>query len=667
MSNLSIILWLSVGIQCIAVVLALRLIPLTGRAIAWCVLSAVFLLMATRRAISLLYAQGTIKHGWLQAFSTELVALTISILTVIGLILIRKIFLQQRIDAEKVRTLSQAVEQNPGVTIITNNRGQIEYVNSVYSTLSGHKLEDVIGTLPDILNPKLVDKTTLSSIWMALEAGRIWQGEVHNKYDDGYLRWENARISPVKNKNNRTTHYVILQDDATQQREQREQLEYMALHDSLTDLPNRTLFNDRLKQALKIAKRSNEPLAVMLMDINNFKEINDTMGHQVGDEILKEISTRLLEIIRGGDTVARMGGDEFLMLLPNASPDNQTQFINRVNAVLDTPFLVGRRAFEIRASIGIAQFPDDGDEPEMLLKHADIAMYAAKGSAVASIRYNKSLDTSNINRLELAHSLRKAVDEDQLVLHYQPIINCSTGNISSVEALIRWNHPDRGLLYPDSFIPLAEQTYHINAITYWVIKHAFQQLSTWRKLGLELGISINISAHDLLDPKLSKFIKEELNTNSLGASLITIEITESALMMNAHQTLNNLKKLRAIGINIEIDDFGTGYSSLQYLQRFPVSGLKIDKSFVLNMTNDDNDAIIVRSTTDLAHNMGLSVVAEGIENQDTYDIIEILGCDYAQGYLIARPMSADTLPAWLVEWNSRQHRSGIREQTALKH
>jgi diguanylate cyclase (GGDEF)-like protein/PAS domain S-box-containing protein len=655
---------MSVGIQCLAVVLALRLIPLTGRASAWIILSTAFLLMATRRALDLLYQQGTITHRWIHAISTESVALVISLLILSGIILIRKIFVRQRKDAQSVGTLSAVVEQNLGVTIITNTKGEIKYVNSAYCLLSDQKAGDIIGTLPDILNPKVTDKNTLDHIWKTLERGMVWQGEVHNKYQDEYLRWETTRISPVKTSSNEITHYVILQEDVTQQREQREQLEFMAMHDSLTELPNRALFNDRLNHALLAASREKKPLAVMLMDLNNFKEINDSMGHHIGDEILKEIASRLLEIVRGGDTVARMGGDEFLLLLPEADSQKQTQYVDRISSVLQKPFIVGERSFEVEASIGLAVYPEDGEKPEILLQHADVAMYAAKESTDMCKRYDKNLDYENFARLELSNSMRSAVDDDQFVLHYQPIVNFLTAEIDGVEVLVRWNHPDRGLLYPDSFIPLAEQTYHIGIITQWVIKHAFLQIAEWNKQNIKLGISINISAQDLLDSNLPELIKNNIAEHNVEASQVTIELTESSLMLHIYKTLSTLEKLRDLGVKINIDDFGTGYSSLQYLKRFPVTGLKIDKSFVLNMTQDDNDAIIVRSTIDLAHNMGLTVVAEGIENQVAYDVLEILGCDYGQGYMLAKPMKADDMITWLTSWQTQSHRTGVRPPEA---
>lgn len=650
MADISTILWLSVAVQCLAVVLALRLIPLTGRALAWTVLSAAFLLMAARRTISLLYQQGTLNDNWLAVFSTELVALIISILMLIGVLMIRKIFVQRQSDEAKIRMLSLAVEQNPEALIITDIKGKIEYANPAYYSHIGKSNEAVKGELADIFNADKTDKKTLNSIWKKLKTGKAWQGEIRNTFLNKAIRWENTHISPVKSAPGEVTHYVILQEDVTQKRKQRDQLEHMALHDALTDLPNRTLFNDRLKQAILNAKRGQEPLAVMLLDLNNFKEINDSMGHGVGDQILTEIAKRLLGIMRGGDTVARMGGDEFLILLPKSNPQKQSQFMDRFNAILEKPFTIEKQTFEIKASVGLALFPDDGDDPEALLKRADVAMYAAKQSAETYKRYDSSLDKDSFDRLELSHSLRTAVEDDQLVLHYQPLINLITGELDSVEALVRWKHPYRGIIYPDSFIPLAEQTYNIGIFSRWVIKRTIQQLRDWHKRGFKISVSVNISAHDLTDSSLSEFISAELETVELSPSFMTLEVTESALMQHTADTLDNLARLRQIGVKINIDDFGTGFSSLQYLTKLPVTGLKIDKSFVMTMVSDESDTIIVRSTIDLAHNMGLKVVAEGIEDAAAYQALKELGCDYGQGYLLSKPITADALFLWQAEW-----------------
>tara|TARA_R110002074_G_scaffold170005_2_gene331894 strand:- start:28927 stop:30906 length:1980 start_codon:yes stop_codon:yes gene_type:complete len=659
MADISTILWLSVAVQCIAVVLALRLIPLTGRAFAWMVLSAAFLLMAARRAISLLYQHGGLDDNWLMVFSTELVALIISILMAIGVLMIRKIFVQWQSDEAKIRMLSLAVEQNPGPIIITDIDGKIVYINVAYCNMAGKNIDAVRGSLADIFDPSVIDKKTLKNIRTMLKKGSAWQGEIHNKFYNDGVHWQNTRISPVKNPLGKVSHYVILQEDITQKRKQLDQLEHMALHDALTDLPNRTLFNDRLKQAILSARRKKEPLAVMLLDLNNFKEINDSMGHGAGDQILKEIAKRLQGIMRGGDTVARMGGDEFLILLPMANPQKQNHFINRINTILEAPFILQQQSFEIRASVGVALFPDDGEEPEELLKRADVAMYAAKKSAETHKRYDKNLDEDSFNRLELSHSLRLAVAEDQLILHYQPIVNFITGDVDQVEALVRWNHPVRGIIYPDNFIPLAEQTHNISVITRWVIKHAVQQLNDWHKRGLKIGVSINISVQDLIDLSLADYISTELDAAQLEPSFVTIEITESALMQRTAETLDNLAKLRKTGIQINIDDFGTGYSSLQYLTKFPVTGLKIDKSFVMKMVDDENDTIIVRSTIDLAHNIGLKVVAEGIEDSLSYQSLEKLGCDYGQGYLLSKPIGAEALFLWHSDWDNHKSRTLI--------
>jgi len=647
MFEISLILWVSVLLQCTAVYLALRIIPLTGRALAWMILSAAFLLMAMRRVISLLFAEGLLHSEWLRAFTTEVVALAISCFIVTGVFLIRRIFLKQRTDAEQVKKLSLAVEQNPSITIIMDTEGAIEYVNSTFCKVTGHTLEDVIGTVPEILSPQFTNPNVLRNLWKTLKTGGIWEGEVRNKSKDGSLRWEKACISSVKNTRGEITHYVAVLQDVTKQKEQHEALEHMAMHDALTGLPNRTLFYDRLDQAIISARRDDESLAVLLMDLDNFKEINDALGHHIGDRVLMEIASRLNKVTRGGDTVARMGGDEFLMLLPSSDYKHSIQLIARITTILKNPFIIDGRSFELGASIGLTLFPEDGEDPEILIQRADVAMYSAKNASTNYVHYNEQLDESSLSRLELVSELRAAIGENQLTLYYQPQIEINGGSVDSVEALVRWNHPERGLLHPDTFIPLAEQTGHIGKITRWVMRTSLQTLAMWNNQGYKLGLSINISGRDLLDMELPSFLAGELQKNNLQPSLITLEITESVLVMYTQQSLNFLSDLTNIGVRISIDDFGTGYSSLQHLRDLPVAELKIDKSFVTNMINNDDDAIIVRSTTDLAHNLGLIVVAEGVENKDTYDVLEILGCDYGQGFILAKPMPAEQFIAWL--------------------
>ena len=633
--------------QCVAVVLALRLIPETGRALAWTLLSVAFLLMATRRALSLLYREGFLASGWLHAFSTEIVALIISILLVIGVYMIRNIFVQQRKDAAQLTKLSHAIEQNPVITIILDTKGKIEYVNPAFTSSTGHDLDAVLGKDPDILKPECTDEHTLKRIWETLKAGGVWRGEVRNQTKAGDLIWERACISPVLNANKDITHYVAVLEDITQEKEQKEVFEYMAMHDALTNLPNRTLFSDRLEQAIKVAKREGSTLAVMLMDLDNFKEINDSLGHHVGDRVLREIGIRLCQIIHKGETVARMGGDEFLVLMPSTDEQQYVQLINHIISTLKEPFSLENLNVELGVSIGLSLYPEDGDTAELLLQHADVAMYAAKKSSESYTRYNKSLGEGLLKRLELTNELRTAIDENQFLLHFQPLINIKSNTTDKVEVLIRWQHPKRGLLYPDSFISLAEQTGYICKLTAWVIENSFQQLSDWRRSGIDIGISINVSVVDLFDLGLPELIKIKSKEFDIAPSLVTLEITESILMIYTQKSLDVLTTLRNLGVNISIDDFGTGYSSLQHLKELPVAELKIDKSFVMNMTQDDDDAIIVRSTIDLAHNLGLTVVAEGIESQEIYDVLEILGCDYGQGFHIARPRNGEQFEQWL--------------------
>jgi diguanylate cyclase (GGDEF)-like protein/PAS domain S-box-containing protein len=647
MFDVTTILWISVLMQCVAVVLALRLIPETGRALAWTLLSAAFLLMATRRTLSLLYLEGFLSSSWLHAFSTEIVALIISILLVIGVYLIRHIFVQQRKNAAQLTKLSHAIEQNPVITIILDPKGKIEYVNPAFTSSTGHDLDAVLGKDPDILKPECTDEHTLQRLWETLKAGGVWRGEVRNQTKAGELVWERACISPVLNEKKEITHFVAVLEDITKEKEQKEVFEYMAMHDALTNLPNRTLFSDRLEQAIHVAKREGNTLAVMLMDLDNFKEINDSLGHHVGDRVLREIGIRLCQVIRRGETVARMGGDEFLVLLPSTDEQQYVQLIDRIISTLKEPFSLENLNVELGVSIGLSLYPEDGDTADLLLQHADVAMYAAKKSSESYTRYNKSLGEGLLKRLELTNELRTAIDENQFLLHYQPLINIKNNATDKVEVLIRWQHPKRGMLYPDSFISLAEQTGYICKLTAWVIEKAFQQLSDWSRSGINIGISINVSVVDLFDLGLPELIKIKSKEFDVAPSLITLEITESILMIYTQKSLDVLTTLRDLGVNISIDDFGTGYSSLQHLKELPVSELKIDKSFVMNMNQNDDDAIIVRSTIDLAHNLGLTVVAEGIESQEIFDVLEILGCDYGQGFHIARPKSGEQFASWL--------------------
>ncbi len=424
-------------------------------------------------------------------------------------------------------------------------------------------------------------------------------------------------------------------------------LEYQILHDALTGLPNRTLLMDRLEQAILTARRDHRHFSLMITDLDHFKEINDALGHHCGDIILQQAAERMKAVIRGSDTVARLGGDEFAFLLPTADSHQALRIAGKVLPELERPYEIEDRRFALGASIGISMFPEDGDDSATLMRRADLAMYAAKRDNRGAVLYSDDLDRDSLQYLSLKNELRAAIDNDQLVLCYQPVIDLQSGSITGVEALARWRHPTRGMLYPDDFIPLAERTGLIRPLTMWVMKTAAQHGQAWFRLGIELRIAVNLSVHNLHDAELPQTIDAILGSGSAQPLPLRLEITETAIMPGPSHALEVLNRLSARGVRISIDDFGTGYSSLAYLKQLPVDEIKIDKSFVTGMVHDSDDAVIVRSTIDLAHNIGLRVVAEGVEDQATYDLLAGMHCDSVQGYYVSRPIEAGELLEWL--------------------
>ncbi len=435
---------------------------------------------------------------------------------------------------------------------------------------------------------------------------------------------------------------------AIERAQQTAKLEHQALYDSLTDIPNRTLLHDRLRQAISTAQRTRTSLALLLIDLDRFKEINDTLGHARGDLVLKQIGPRIQAVLRQSDSVARLGGDEFAVLLPTvSSPSHAVLTAGKILQALQTPFPVEGLELEIGASIGIVLCPEHGAEAELLMQHADIAMYVAKHQGSGYAVYAPELDRHSPQKLTLMGELRHAIEHDELVLHYQPKLSLKTQSIIGVEALVRWNHPQRGMLYPDQFILLAEQTGLMKPLSLWVINHALSQHSAWKRGGLDISMAINLSARNLHDPELPSLVGELLQRHKTPPASLDLEITESAIMADPVRALEVLTRLSAMGVKLSIDDFGTGYSSLAYLKKLPVDTVKIDKSFVMDMTQDEGNALIVRSTIDLAHNLGVEVIAEGVEMHEAWVELSILGCDAAQGYYINRPIPAAEFITWL--------------------
>ena len=429
--------------------------------------------------------------------------------------------------------------------------------------------------------------------------------------------------------------------------ELRKQREYQLFHDLLTGLPNRALLIERLQQQLVRQPRTGESVAVLVMDLTDFKAVNDSLGHDVGDNLLRQVGPRLMANLRAADTVARLGGDEFAILLPGTDETGAARVGQKMLAALEQAFPLDGEMLDIGASVGIAVAPAHATQAEQLLSRADVAMYTAKGSLAGLAVFSAEQERDGAGRLALMSDLRRAVDEGELVLYYQPQIDLRTGAISSVEALVRWMHPKRGLVGPDEFIPLAERTGLIKRLTRTVLTEAIRQARAWELAGLRVPIAVNLSMRNVHDPQLPQTIAQLLQRWDARPDLLRLEITETVLAADPERALQTMDSLRAMGVHIALDDFGIGYSSLAYLNRLPLDQIKIDRSFVIGMVNDEASATIVRATVELGHGLGYAVVAEGVENTETRQRLTALGCDAIQGFLISRPMPADQAAEWI--------------------
>lgn len=425
-------------------------------------------------------------------------------------------------------------------------------------------------------------------------------------------------------------------------------LQHQAMFDNLTNLPNRVLFADRLQQTLLIARREKRAFGLFAIDLDRFKEINDTLGHHVGDKVLQHVSACARSCLRESDTVARMGGDEFAVLLATISDlDGAVAVAKKILAALGEPFELAGRTLEVGASIGVVLFPKHGEDPDVLMRQADAAMYIAKQTQSGYRVYSEDMGHGADDRMALQSELRHAIVNNELVLHYQPKIDFNANQVSGVEALVRWQHPKHGLMSPDKFIPLAEQSGLIKPLTKWVLKTALRQCEEWYRAGVHLSMAVNVSAISIQDPEFPDQMEKMLGDFDVPAGQLEIEITETAVMSEPVRAVECIRRLSALGFQVAIDDFGTGYSSMAYLKQLLVAKIKIDKSFVKDMAVNHNDAVIVRSTVELGHNLGLKVVAEGVEDQMSWDKLKGLGCDSAQGYYMSRPLPTKDFMDWL--------------------
>jgi len=425
------------------------------------------------------------------------------------------------------------------------------------------------------------------------------------------------------------------------------ELEHRALHDALTGLPNRTLLFERIEHDIQLARRYDKRLCLLMIDLDRFKEVNDTLGHQVGDSLLVEVGNRLRACLREADTVARLGGDEFAILLPGTTADEALQAVGKLLDTFRQPVSLTGVELYVAGSIGVAAYPEHGEHAQDLLQHADVAMYIAKRNQSGYALYDPTKDEHTLSRLAMVTDLRQAVEQGQLQLHYQPILALATGDVVSVEALLRWHHPQHGQVSPELVVEMAEKIGLIGPLTYAVIDQALAQAARWHSQGLPLHLSVNLSMLNLHDSQLAARIGAALRAHGVPGHALTLEMTEGAMMSNPRQVMLVLNELDALGIRIAVDDFGTGFSSLAYLKSLPVDILKIDKSFVIGLDEDKSDQAIVQATLSLGHNLGLEVVAEGVESREVWDLLHQMGCDHAQGYYMSTPLAPRELEAWL--------------------
>jgi diguanylate cyclase (GGDEF)-like protein/PAS domain S-box-containing protein len=569
-----------------------------------------------------------------------------------GIALARKIDRQEillLIRGDRLRrssALMRSIVESSSEAILTVGENMIiEVANPAAEAIFEVEETTLVGQPLSQFIPALADEKSLARVSERGPGGRELDGR---RVDESVFPLE-ATVDMMSIDG--AKHYVVVARDVTERYAQRKLLEYLALHDTLTGLPNRTLLMDRLDHAIVASRRADHPLALLLLDLDRFKEINDTLGHAVGDSLLGEVGQILSEPLRKSDTVARLGGDEFAILLPSVSGVAQAREIaDRVANILSRPFAVEGITVEVGVSIGVAVYPHHGTDTSELMRGADVAMYVAKRDHVAVSVYDVDNDHHSVRNLSMSGELRRAIDNDELVLVYQPQVEVVTGRPTGAEALLRWDHPDYGMVAPVEFVSLAEQTGLIRPLTQWVIGKTLKQLSAWQKADRNIGLSVNLSPRNLHEEGLAQSIAEALKKWDLHPGLLTLEITEDAIMTDPERALTAIRQLKECGVRLAIDDFGTGYSSLAYLKTLPVDELKIDKSFVTHMCDDGNDEVIVRSTIDLAHNLGLTVVAEGVESELHMQTLRRLGCDIGQGFHIGRPLRIEELNQWMANY-----------------
>lgn len=576
-----------------------------------------------------------------------------------GLIGLAADITERKRDEERLRLTARVFENTLDGITIADQDGTILEVNEAFCRITGYSREEAQGRNPRFLQSGLQDSPFYKEMWKAITDKGYWRGEIWNRRKDGELLAELLTITAVSDGTGAVTNYVGISSDITLLKQHEKQLEHIAHYDALTNVPNRVLLADRLRQALAHTKREGSLLAVCYLDLDGFKFVNDTMGHEAGDTVLIEVTRRIRETIRGDDTVARLGGDEFaVLLLGLRAPEECASSLNRLLDAICHPIEIEGKLFEVSASIGVALYPGDEADADALLRHADQAMYTAKQSG--KNRYHL-YDAENDQRARSHHDFLKrlalALVRKEFELYFQPMVEMSSLRVVGAEALIRWNHPERGMLVPAEFLPAIEGSMLEIELGDWVVAAALAQLENWHQSGLKIGLSINISARHLQANDFAWKLKRRiLRHPTIPSGSLQIEVLETTALEDIPKVSETMERCRRIGVSFALDDFGTGYSSLSYLGRLPVDTLKIDQSFIFDMLHVKGNRAIVQGVIALAQAFERKTVAEGIENEDLFRAVREMGCDYGQGYGIAHPMPTDELPAWLERWNSTPFR-----------
>ena len=551
---------------------------------------------------------------------------------------------------EKLRLSATVLEHIADAVMVVDVEGVIVAVNPAFTQITGYTEAEAVGKHSSLTRSERHDEAFYQTMWDELIASGFWRGEIWRRRKNGeiYLEW--LTISAVRDTHALTTHYVGVCSDITQVKQAQEKLDHLAHHDPLTALPNRLLFHDRLQHALPRAARDREQLAILFIDLDRFKNVNDTLGHHIGDELLQQVAAQLAARLREGDTLARLGGDEFIVLLENVDGQyGATQVAEKLVAMFEQPFLVAGHELFVTCSVGVSLFPDDAQDLNMLIRNADVAMYQAKARGRNGYRfYAPSMTGEGIERLRLETYLRRSIEKNEIFLNYQPQVEIDTGRLIGVEALVRWNHPELGLIAPARFIPLAEDSGYINQLGKWVLDEACRQMMRWQAQGLHVPkMAVNLSVKQFERGSMAGVVADILRETGLAPERLQLEVTESVIM-NTGDALGYINDLHAIGVGLAIDDFGTGYSSLAYLKQLPVQTLKIDRSFIKDISSDANDEAIAIAIIQLGKSMQLSVIAEGVETQEQAAFLLRHGCRLAQGYFYSRPVLAqDIVERWL--------------------